>query len=305
MAVDHVSNAHQAATSYAHKDGVGTLYKFMRYPTLSPDSSELRGRVERLITQGEIYFPLARQLNDPFEASPIFGHADKDVMLAGLENWAQQNGMGAQELAERKAAMIQQFEQGTVKAHIDAVMAKYREEFRTNFPMFCLAATRQSTLMWSYYTDAHSGICLHFDAMATTNSPFGLSQKISYSTRYPEILVPIASMGNDRGATMLTRALLTKSHVWEHEKEYRLLNLPRIDGPNPPRVLDDLFHWKAPQLALMQPRLLRGVTVGASMASHDIERILKLSYDRKPRIPVERARTSDDCFDLVFEPIEG
>ena len=61
--------------SNANENGVRTLYKFMQYP---PDGQapelnrKRRSRVEALLRNGDVYFPTAAELNDPFEASPLF-----------------------------------------------------------------------------------------------------------------------------------------------------------------------------------------------------------------------------------------
>src|SRR4051794_31175439 len=63
-------------TSDARHDGVLTLFKFMGYPlsdsTPHSDRMTRRGRVETLLRNGELYFPTAQELNDPFETSPHF-----------------------------------------------------------------------------------------------------------------------------------------------------------------------------------------------------------------------------------------
>ena len=109
--------------------------------------------------------------------------------------------------------------------------------------------------MWSYYSEGHTGVCVHFDAMPAVGSPFALAQRVVYSEKYPEIPLPFGVVGG--GNRFITLALLTKSNAWEHEEEYRLINLPRDETEDPPRILDDLFLWKASQLAVMQQRPAR------------------------------------------------
>jgi hypothetical protein len=72
--------------SRAEKSGIEKLYKFMPYPPVHSNSqgegAELRRRVDALLTQGELYFPTASQLNDPFELTPHI-HLKQDTEALG------------------------------------------------------------------------------------------------------------------------------------------------------------------------------------------------------------------------------
>jgi hypothetical protein len=60
-------------TTNARDDGVRTLYRYMAYPALNDFGKVAQDRrtwVERLLSHGEIYFPLSSEFNDPFETRP-------------------------------------------------------------------------------------------------------------------------------------------------------------------------------------------------------------------------------------------
>lgn len=99
-----------------------------------------------------------------------------------------------------------------------------------------------------------------------------------------------------------TLALLTKSCVWSHEQEYRLINMPITLGKQE-RILDNFFKWKTPQLAVIHPSLIVGVTIGAFIRDAEIENILRICHDRPIKIPVFKAKCGQDRFDLEFERI--
>jgi hypothetical protein len=165
--------------------------------------------------------------------------------------------------------------------------------------MCCLAASRESTLMWSYYSGGHTGICVHFDA---TKPPITNAERVNYSEQYPALPLLIDEVDPSE---LRKLTLLTKSHVWEHECEYRLINMPITFPPEKPiRALDGLFRWKSSQLAVIDPSFIVGVTAGASMRDTEIENILRICYDRPIKIPVYQAKCKQDRFELEFEKMD-
>lgn len=253
-----------AKASTARKDGVDKLYKFMSYPpdnTGSRDNIEQRRRVVSLLRDGELYLPLAKQMNDPFEAAPHFRISET--------------------YDEKNAADFRR---------------KWNERFKSDFPMCCLSSSRRSTLMWSYYSDGHKGICIHFDA---TKEPFDSALRVNYDLQYPEIFERDGKLNHDLGE-LSKLMFLTKSEVWDHECEYRLINLPMAESEPP---LYDQFEWKSPQLAVVPPSFIVGVTVGACMDDREIEEVKRICNERSIKIPVFRAKCKQDRFDLEFPQI--
>jgi hypothetical protein len=288
--------------SYAHEDGVRTLYKFMRYPLdgkCPVANGELRRRVDALISQGELYFPTAAQLNDPFEASPLFQIRDEgpDEMFERYSRslravHARELNWSEEQVREVEGWLRERSRTGELRALADTVEAKWRPKLRTEYPMQCLAATRESVPMWSYYADGHIGVCIHFDA---TRVPTGAAQRVRYSNDYPTLPLPIDDLPGDVVVGLL---LCTKALAWKHEREYRMINYPNSTGTG--RVYDGVFSWISPQLAVLPPEHVAAVSVGASMDGRHIENILRICYDRKPRISVDQAATQRNRFTLQF-----
>lgn len=298
-------------TSLAYNDGVRTLYKFMSYPIngASPkDNAERRRRVDALLCNGELYFATAQELNDPFEASPHFRFPNTTTdeltkeVLSGLRNsFAPKMGLNEDQIVAREKALTDEIHSGTFLVRMKGNAQRYREMFRSEYPMCCLTASRESTLMWSYYSGGHTGICVHFDA---TKGPFTHAERVIYREQYPSLPLLVDTLDP---IELRTLALLTKSYVWKHEHEYRLINWPMTYQPaNPKRILDDLGNlitWNSPQLAVMDSSFIIGVTVGASMQDTEIENILRICYDRRIKIPVYKAKCKEDRFDLEFVQI--
>lgn len=294
-------------TSQAYKDGIRTLYKYMSYPidgTSSIDKTECRRRVEALLQNGELYFANARELNDPFEVSPHMRFPSispveltKSVLDSFNRN-AQTFRLNEEEIQDYKKVLSEEIQSGAFPHRMTTLWCETRERIRSNNPMCCFSAEKDSTLMWSYYSGGHTGICVHFDA---TKSPINGAERVIYSKEYPILPFPLDADNLD---ILLTRILLTKSLVWNHEREYRLINIlmtPPSDKPK--HILDDLFKWKTSQLAVIDPQFIVGVTVGASMQDAEIENILRICHDRLIKIPVYQAKCQQDRFDLDFVQI--
>lgn len=86
-------------------------------------------------------------------------------------------------------------------------------KFNDNWGILCLSEDVKSILMWSHYSENHSGYVVGFDA---THPFFALNQKpgtnqVKYCPTRPQ-----SSQGN------LYDELCTKLDVWSYEKEWRL-----------------------------------------------------------------------------------
>jgi hypothetical protein len=173
-------------------------------------------------------------------------------------------------------------------------MARLRNEF----PMCCLTSDQRNVPMWAYYAGAHTGVCIHLDA---TIAPFGAAFKVFYEDEYPFLPQPVAGM---KPRAVIKQCLLVKGKAWEHENEYRLIDMPNYDGG--PRTLDPpISVQRTDQLIRFHKRHVVGLTCGARMDGHTIERLARLCADRTPRIPIWQVRTARDKFEFVLEEVRG
>src|SRR5262249_3693312 len=74
-------------------------------------------------------------------------------------------------------------------------------------------------LMWAHYAQQHEGIVVEFDAMHSslnsgTAGEFGHLRPVKYEGRRPQL-----TMAQTEGADVF----LSKSDVWEYEREWRIL----------------------------------------------------------------------------------
>lgn len=296
-------------TANARDDGVRTLYRYMRYPALSDIGQEAQDRrmwVERMLLHGEIYFPLSPQFNDPFETRPHCrvarrpdGSLDTDVHARALrEVYGPTWKWSKEKIEEELTRFIQKARSGMLELETEAIEAQWATRFRTEFPMCCLSPDQANVPMWSYYAESHTGVCVHLDA---TIAPFGNAMRVLYRDEYPFLPLPLVGVPP---LYVVQQALLVKAAKWEHEREYRLIDLPNYEGGastlDPP-----IAERLSPQLRRFRPRHIVGVTCGARMDGNAIEQILRICEQRKPRLPVWKANVSKRSFALTFEPIHA
>jgi hypothetical protein len=296
-------------TVLAHDEGIRTLYRYMGYPSPRHTTERDRARrtwVERLITFGEVYFPQTSQFNDPFETRPHFriprradGSIDTDVYRRALyEVYGPKWGWTSERIVQAESEIIEKVRSGRLELETEAIEATWSTRFRTEFPMCCLTADPANVPMWSYYADSHTGVSVHFD---TTVAPFGAAMKVVYRDAYPFLPQPLAGLPPK---FVIQQALLTKARAWEHEREYRLIDMPNydtgvrsMDAPVAVRLSAQLFRFA--------PRHIVGITCGAMMEDAAIEQILRVGQQRSPRLPVCLARMSKHSFALTSELIRG
>jgi hypothetical protein len=77
----------------------------------------------------------------------------------------------------------------------------------------CSFSTKKdSFLMWSHYTNNHTGICIEFDTSKDTK--FERLNKINYSDDFPIIM---------DFEDIVTKGILRKTTNWDYEEEWRLI----------------------------------------------------------------------------------
>lgn len=116
------------------------------------------------------------------------------------------------------------------------------EEINRNFVIACFSESYKNELLWSHYAEKHQGICVEYDfsRLFSSNSEdvFKLLHlyQVIYSDDRPCIPLTVGIKGElqyvlKEGTYKRTDkiiALLTKSKVWQYEKEWRLI-MPSLE----------------------------------------------------------------------------
>ena len=207
------------------------LYKYL------PLNQQNRGRVEDIFVNNRIYFCSPKEFNDPFdccvELSPDGTEDEWRDYLLGVLGYEQPN-VGQCERRKQvdriiKAGKYRQIDPGVITRSIHTL------------GIYCLSAVKDEILLWSHYSEKHTGMVLEFKSRPG-DTPFGRAQPVEYREQYPN--VSMIGTDIDRWRALV----LTKSKHWEYEKEYRI-----IDQQNGPGLCDFPDH------------LLAGVILGCKM----------------------------------------
>ena len=163
------------------------------------------------IINQQIYLAPQSALNDPFECSaPICGTAESMRRFL-IEVYAPDRGISPTEAIQKFGSCALDFE--WIHERRRAAFAKAIEE--TGF--ICLSAVPNSIRMWSYYSQAHEGICVGFD---TKKRPFWASIKVTYENPSAPLDVVDALMRDP--SEIAAHVTLRKAAEWEFEQEYRI-----------------------------------------------------------------------------------
>ncbi len=88
----------------------------------------------------------------------------------------------------------------------------------SKYKISCFCEIWSSILMWSYYANCHKGVCIEFDVKKLKkdkNLIYECLKPVHYSSVRPKC--------DDTVPEDRARGLLSKSEVWEHEHEWRLV----------------------------------------------------------------------------------
>lgn len=231
---------------------------------------------ERIFTHNELYFPSPRSFNDPFDSKiQLVFDGSKDEWeryLRELYKRFRPSWNRKQRLSEVRMKMrekrYKRFPEGMANSYLDEM------------GVFCMSEVKDQILMWSHYSEGHTGFCLEFRATSTTTF-FGKAQKIKYCEVYPSINFFKSSRDAQTEAT-----LLTKAKLWCYEKEWRIIEHERGAGT-----------YSFPQ------ELLTGVIIGCQMPDENKNKIIGWVKNRNPRPTIYKAEVKEREFGLDIEKL--
>lgn len=296
-------------TVTARDAGLNTLYRYMAYPPLADQSQfaqDHRRWAEELLRDGILYSPVSAEFNDPFETAPQFriprrpdGSIDTDTYIRGLRDvYGPRWGWSRQQIDEAERDLLERVRINVFEAQTRQIEALWRTRLRTEFPICCMSSDPANVPMWAYYAGSHTGICVHVDARI---APFGTAFRVVYQDEYPYVPQPMAEM---EGRAVIQQCLLIKSKAWEHESEYRFIDMPQADGRS--RVLDPVILRRINlHTVQLPPQHVVGIHCGARMQGAEIERLSRICGERNPRIPLWQAKIATYRFELTFEAIRS
>jgi Protein of unknown function (DUF2971) len=195
------------------------LYHYQRFDT---------ARLERLLATNSIYLSDTKGFNDPCDCRPCFDLTrldDPTFYQRQVEYFERVDRKRNTHLSEdghqQRAARLRK--DRSFLEHCIYQMSGIETEIQKRYRVYCLTTKPADTLMWSHYTENHTGICLEFGC---ANDVLSGALQVIYCDTYP--LLDLAD--DDQGTVLLP--LVTKARAWEYEEEYRLIAQEEAEALN-------------------------------------------------------------------------
>ncbi len=197
-----------------------TLY---RYRSLS---GQALARTKQIICDSQLYFANPSSFNDPFDCRPTFSLAGRpEEVRRYLGGLFKKHAPHLDRSARRAEVRKQLKDPAALPSSKDALRGFadfYYLQISGKAGVLCLAEKPDELLMWSHYSDSHTGVCLGF---RTETDFFGVAQPVRYSD-----LRPVVNPVHQQADEMLDLALYTKAMHWKYESEWRIVHYRRGPG---------------------------------------------------------------------------
>ena len=160
------------------------------------------------ISEHRVYAASPDDLNDPFECrAPVFFDLGS-LRQQFIEEFGPSRGLSADEAASEFDASA-----GSLSQELPAAVTTMRQDSG----LICLTAVPNSIRMWSYYAEAHKGICIGY---STKVHPFTVAMKVTYQD--PDVPLDIVAALRDDPTELAAHVTLRKAAEWDFEEEYRI-----------------------------------------------------------------------------------
>ena len=161
------------------------------------------------------------------------------------------------------------------------------QEILSDRCMFCVSETHDNILMWSHYADDHKGAVIEFHAQLE-DSAFILAQPVRYVSTMP--VYTHEMMKERRADELFDMITLTKSKIWEYEKEWRIVATMRDKS-------------KDYELLRFPPEEIAAVYLGCRITDEYKKEIIEITNNKYENVEIYQARIHEREFTLAFDPV--
>lgn len=169
--------------------------------------------IRNMFIYNKLYFPAPSEFNDPFDCRLKF------LFNGTKQQWRQFFNRLIKEREpelNRSQRQVKLREMMKVRNTIDFSNNVLRT-LKDDIGVLCLSEINDDILMWSHYSQGHTGFCLEF-SYSPKEYFFGRALKVNYKLDYPLVNFFI-STSEERFKEMI----FTKARFWEYEKEWRIV----------------------------------------------------------------------------------
>lgn len=233
---------------------IASYNRFMyKYRSLDSSDATSIDRIRDVVVRSRLWLSSPVDFNDPFDMSgKIVVASTAAERLNRFKTALKERGVSYKE-RERKARELARQPVDEVERRIEASFQKQK----TETGIYSFASFPRNILMWSHYSQNHTGICLQFE-IARDFSTFGEAVAVEYSRDYPIISYII---GFNDG---LTSILLRKHEGWSYEGERRIIKPGR-----------------ARSYISFDPQAITGIIIGCKTTKSGFDTIKQLMVERR------------------------
>jgi hypothetical protein len=262
-----------------------SLYKFRSF--------DMKGHNLTLLSHNELFFAASSRFNDPFDSKiPISYISDSRNEIINF--WTKQMQViepGWSKSARRKR-IEELFEDGKItdQGFIENAKLHTEQVGSRLFGIFSLAGSPSNILLWSHYSDSHSGFAVGFQTselrkMSASNRAKMQKGMILLPIQYSKEFPLINGYKHTREERFRLQQL-TKAKDWEYEQEFRIL---LQNGPD--------------TIVRFPNNVFKRVLLGCNITETDRNIIIKILREREDRLNLYQAQRSKNKFGLTFSKV--
>lgn len=271
-------------------DGLPRLYK---YRPLAP--CERREQTLAILREGEVYFARPSQFADHEDCRPKLSlSATQAEKRAAYRRYLQDTqGLTRSQAQQETERFFRSMGRAGLRQWEQERRASYEEWLTEGIGVFCVCEVNDSVRMWREYAADHNGICIE---LKPTKAPpedyghvefFGQLLKVQYQDRAG--VVDVYRMRRCRQTLDLDcviQAVVTKTRRWEHEREWRYVDMKRGPGKRP-----------------LPQGLISGVILGHAVSDADCTLVSQLAAALTPPATVSRAELNAEGSGVSLVPL--
>jgi Protein of unknown function (DUF2971) len=240
---------------------------------------------KRLLSNQELYFSSVDQFNDPFDGTIPFRYNPEEltednifkkyyqITKRDFPHWTE----------ERIHEHCYEFQRRGLfrdERYLADFEKDVSREIKTRFGIVCLCKEKDNFLLWSHYSNSHTGFCVGFDKLKLLEDTQAQFSHMNYTSNWPTIGL------FDSVPETLSKLLGTKSELWEYENEYRLLKI----------------HY-ARRVLILRKETVVEVILGCKMEYKTKESLIKLIAEVYPHARVFEVNLEKNKFKIRLDLI--
>lgn len=184
-----------------------------------------------VLTKSEIFFSSPRRFNDPYDCGLPFNQDPDDFIpekiMEKLESLAQkqfpQYANDEVKLKEECAKQLMLIMQAPSE-YFQTNYGYKAEDLSKMYGVLSLTPHPGNFLMWSHYSNSHSGFVVGFNTKKLVQQAFGKFKKVNYTDE-----IPIISMLDTTDHSLMDKLIYTKALSWNYEDEFRITKIIKPD----------------------------------------------------------------------------